>query len=56
MGTRISVELVIDLLTSSWTEADIVRNYPDRTSDDMRACLKYASEMLHSERVYLTPA
>ena len=56
-GTRIAVELVIDLLAAGWTHAQIVENYPGITEDDIRACLAYASELLHSEKVYtLEPA
>lgn len=51
-GTRISVELVVSLLAQGWKDADIIRNYPAVTEDDIRACLAYASERLMSERVY----
>lgn len=51
-GTRISVELVIDLLAQGWTEDDVLNNYPGVTRDDLRACLHYASEMVRDERVF----
>lgn len=51
-GTRIAVELVIELLANGWTQEQIVENYPGVTAADVRACLAYASEVLHSERVY----
>ena len=51
-GTRISVELVIDFLAQGWTQDQILNNYPNLTVDDIRACLAYASEVLHAERVY----
>ncbi|HUA83191.1 MAG TPA: DUF433 domain-containing protein [Bryobacteraceae bacterium] len=51
-GTRISVELVIDLLAQGWTSEQIFSSYPNLTPGDIRACLAYAGEMLHSERVY----
>ncbi len=51
-GTRISVELVIDLLAAGWNHEQILESYPRLTSDDIRACLAYAGELLHSERVY----
>lgn len=50
-GTRIAVELVIDLLASGTSEADILRNYPRLTPDDIRACLAYAGEAV---RLYRT--
>jgi uncharacterized protein (DUF433 family) len=56
-GTRIAVELVIELLGNGWTQQQILENYPNIQVDDIRASLAYASEVLHSERVYpLTPA
>ena len=51
-GTRIAVELVVDLLAKGWSPEQILDNYPGLTSDDIRACLAYASEVLQSERVY----
>jgi uncharacterized protein (DUF433 family) len=54
-GTRISVELVIDLLARGWSVEQILQEYPHLTAEDIRACLAYASEMLQSEKVYLTP-
>ena len=55
-GTRISVEFVIDLLARGWTSAQILEEYDHLTPDDIQACLAYASEMLKTERVYVTPA
>jgi len=51
-GTRIAVGLVIDLLAQGRAEADILRNYPGLTHEDVRACLVYASAVLKAERVY----
>ena len=51
-GTRLAVELIIDLLAQGWTEVDLVRNYPGLTREDIRACLGYAGEVLHAEKVY----
>jgi uncharacterized protein (DUF433 family) len=45
-GTRISVELVIDLLAAGWTEQQILNSYPTLKGDDVRACLAYASNIL----------
>ena len=54
--TRISVEFVIDLLARGWTTEQILKEYDHLTPDDIQACLAYASEMLKTERVYVTPA
>lgn len=51
-GTRLAVELIIDLLGQGWTEADVLRNYPGVTREDIQACLAYASTVLRAEKVY----
>jgi uncharacterized protein (DUF433 family) len=51
-GTRISVELIIDLLAAGWTHAQVLDSYPTLKAADIRACLAYASELLHSERIF----
>jgi uncharacterized protein (DUF433 family) len=51
-GTRLAVEFIVDLLAQGWSEADMLSNYPGLTSEDIRACLVYASAILHAEKVY----
>jgi uncharacterized protein (DUF433 family) len=51
-GTRIAVELVIDLLARGYTHDQIIGQYDHITNADIQACLAYASEALRSERVY----
>lgn len=55
-GTRLSVEFIIDLLASGWTDSDILHNYPGISVEDIRACLRYATTVLQSELVYPIPA
>jgi uncharacterized protein (DUF433 family) len=55
-GTRLAVEFIMELLANNWSEQQIIENYPGITHDDIRACLHYATDMLKSERVYLTSA
>jgi len=38
-GTRISVELIVDLLAEGWTTQQILDSYPNLTGEDIRACL-----------------
>ncbi len=52
-GTRLSVEFIVELLATGWSEADIMDNYPGIGVEDIRACLEYASVRLKSEKVYL---
>jgi uncharacterized protein (DUF433 family) len=51
-GTRLAVDFIIELLAQGWSEAEILRNYPGLKSEDIRACLLYASEAMRSEKVY----
>lgn len=51
-GTRLSVEFIVGLLAQGWTEAEVLRNYPGLSREDILACLAYAQERLASERVY----
>lgn len=54
-NTRLSVDFIVELLGQGWAEADILRNYPGITRDDISACLRYASEVLRAEKVYPLP-
>ena len=51
-GTRLSVEFVIGLMADGWNEADILANYPALSREDIAACLNYARDLLHSEKVF----
>lgn len=55
-GTRLSVEFIIGLMAEGWTEADILRNYPGVSREDIAACLGYARDLLQSEKVYPSAA
>jgi len=54
-GTRIAVELVVDLLARGYTPEQIMIQYDHVTAEDVRACLAYAADILHSEKVYPLP-
>lgn len=45
-GTRLSVEHVLGLFENGWSEADILENYPQLEPEDIRACLRYAREVI----------
>jgi len=36
-GTRISVELILELMAEGWTEAQLLESYPNITADDLKA-------------------
>ena len=54
-GTRISVDLVLELLASGWSETTILNEYPGLEHEDILACIRYAQEIVRDERVYATP-
>lgn len=43
-GLRITVYDVLDYLASGMSEAEILRDFPDLTTDDVRACLAFAAD------------
>jgi len=43
-GTRITVQLIVQLLANGETEAEILEDYPDLMKEDIKAALLYASE------------
>ena len=43
-GLRITVYDVLDYLASGMSEAEILRDFPDLTTDDLRACLAFAAD------------
>ena len=50
-GTRITVQLIVQLLANGATEAEILNDYPDLKKEDIKAALLYASECLDREEV-----
>ena len=43
-GTRIWVSLLLDFLASGASEADLLREYPQLTHEDILAAIAYGSE------------
>ena len=43
-GLRITVYDVLDYLASDMTEAEILADFPDLTSEDIRACFAFAAD------------
>lgn len=51
-GTRLAVGFVLELKANGWSDEQIIANYPGVTTEDIRACLAYAKELLDQERVF----
>ena len=50
-GTRITVNLIIQLLANGATETEILEDYPDLKKEDIKASLLYASNCLDREEI-----
>ncbi len=53
-GTRISVEFVLELLSSGMEVDEILQEYPHLKKQDILAALNYATRMLRHEEIYPT--
>mgnify|MGYP003492832303 CR=1 FL=1 len=53
-GTRISVGDILGYLAGGMSDAEILADFPQLGSDDIRACLAYAAE--RERRTVTTPA
>ncbi|MBX3618175.1 DUF433 domain-containing protein [Nitrosomonas sp.] len=46
VGTRISVELILDCLASGWSVAEFIENYPHVSREDVLAALGFAANVI----------
>jgi uncharacterized protein (DUF433 family) len=53
-GLRITVYDMLEYLASGMSEAEILADFPDLTSDDIRACLAFAAD--RERRLMSVPA
>ncbi len=52
-GTRLSVEFILELLSNGWSEEKILENYSQLSMEDILAALKYTTEILKEEKIYI---
>ena len=50
-GMRITVSDILNWLASGMTEAEILNDYPDLTTEDIKASLAYAADREHKIRI-----
>ena len=56
VGTRITVESVLELVRDSVPMAQIIEDfYPDLEAEDIYACLQYAIDLVAAEDINLAP-
>ena len=48
-GMRMTVSLVVNLVANGMSTEDIVREYPDLETEDIRQALQYASALANEE-------
>lgn len=48
-GTRISVELILDLFSSGWSESQVLEAYPGLSPDSIRAVFHYLKDCVQQE-------
>ena len=51
-GTRLAVELILELLAAGESENQLLADYPRLTREDLLACLAYASHLAREFRAY----
>lgn len=51
-GLRISVDQILKALAAGLTNEELIEDFPELESDDIKAALLYASKILESEKVF----
>ncbi len=54
-GTRISVELILELFSLGWTEQQILDSYPSITANSLRSVFFYLKDCLAQELYFPIP-
>ena len=49
VGTRISIELILELLSSGWSEKQILESYPGLTEQNLLAVFAYLKDCIQQE-------
>jgi len=52
IGTRISVEHIINLLASGWNENQILENYPRLSKEHLQAIFLYLNEIIKDDFIF----
>ena len=51
-GTRISVELILELFENGWSEDAILKNYPHLTHQHIQAVFAYLKDCMQNEFLF----
>lgn len=52
MGTRIAVEQILNMLAAGVAEKEILLDFPNLKTDDIRAAVEYAARLVEDFQVY----
>lgn len=52
-GTRLSVEFILNLFSSGWTNQQILENYPAITVETLRAIFAFTADCMKEETFYV---
>ena len=52
-GTRLTVDFLLGLFAAGWTQAQVLANYPQLTTDALRAVFAFAAEVTHDEALHV---
>jgi uncharacterized protein (DUF433 family) len=50
-GTRISVDLILELLANNWSIEEILKEYPQLTKKDILSAIEYSARRLKREEI-----
>lgn len=54
-GMRVSVEQIVAAVAAGVPQEELLEEYPGLEPEDIRAALRYAADLVASERVFLFP-
>jgi len=49
VGTRLSIEFILELVASGATKADMLKAYPQLTAESVEEALRYAAQSVKNE-------
>jgi uncharacterized protein (DUF433 family) len=55
IGTRISIELILELLSTGWSGKQILESYPGITEQNLKAVFAYLKDCLQQELFFPIP-
>ena len=51
-GTRLSVEFILGLFSTGWTQQQILENYPTLTQESLKAIFAFTCECMRDMNLY----